>query len=102
FISSKDVYDVLVLLNKRTNTYFTPNYLAGIGIGMDRANEIVEGLIKFGFLIENSVEIDDQDKKIYIYINTPALIILFTALDLIVKRQNYWCYCTEDDKQYFN
>jgi hypothetical protein len=101
FISSKDVFDSLVVLNKRANSYFTPNYLVGIGITEDRASEIVEGLLKYGFLIHNTVQIDDKQQNIYVYRNTPALIILFTALDLIVNRQDYWCYCTDGDKQYF-
>jgi transcriptional regulator with XRE-family HTH domain len=101
FLASKDVYDALVVLNKRANTYFTSSYFLGIGITADRANEIIQGLLQYGFLMKNSVQIDDHQQTIYVYRNTPALIMLFTALDFIVKRQDCWCYCTDGDKQYF-
>lgn len=85
----------MLWLNKRTNSYFTSKYLVNIGINEDRACEIIEGLLKYGFLTHDTVQIDDQDYDIYVYRNTPALIILFTTLDLIVKRQNHWCYCLD-------
>lgn len=102
FISSEDVYDILVLLNKRENSYFTPNYFVGNGITEERAKEIIDSLVQFGFLNQDTVQIDDKKQDIYVYKNTAELIVLFTALDLIVKRQNHYCYYTGGDNKYFS
>ncbi len=103
FLSDKEIFDVLLLLNKReTDKAFTENFIVkNFGYSTDRALEIIGMLEKFNLVYKTEIELDDETKMVYNFKPTPSLVaLLIFAREMIKPPNNYSYYSIERTKPY--
>ena len=87
-LSDKDVFDACVLLNKRQHKKaFTPLlFVKNMGVSLEKANEIIDVLLKYQLVYSSQIEMDDEIQTIYYFRPTPAFIaLLIFAREIIDK-----------------
>lgn len=102
-LGNKDFYDALVLINTRVSTSFTESLLVKeLNISLERSVEIINIFKKIGIIQTTTLELDDKKIDTYTLYDNPALIGLFTFLDMIVERPQAFYYSTSNSNgQYF-
>lgn len=102
-LAEKDVFDALVLLNRREpGKAFTPNLLIKrLGVEFDRAMEIVSVLHKYRLIRTTEIEMDDVTQEVYSLNPTPAFsALLIFARELIDKPNSFSYFSGGRNKPY--
>ena len=102
-LSNSDFYDALVLIYTRIPTSFTQSlFVKELNITYERACEIINKFKEYDLIMTKSLELDDKKIETYELYDNPAIIGLFTFLDMIVKRpQNFYYSRCNSNGQYF-
>lgn len=101
--SDKAVFDAMVFLYKReAHKAFTAKLLVQqLGIGEDKAVEVIHILQKYGILITTQIEMDDTLQEVYTCNPQPAFpAMLLFAQELIVQPNQYYYFSGGREKPY--
>lgn len=92
--SEKDIFDALVMLNKREGfKAFTPNLLVKhLEITVERSMEILDTLRKYHLISTSQIEMDDEIKTVYHFNPTPSFVALLIFAREIIERPEIFCY----------
>ncbi|MBD5082305.1 MAG: helix-turn-helix transcriptional regulator [Ruminococcaceae bacterium] len=103
-LSDKDVFNALVMLNKRdSEKAFTP-YLLEKNMKIEKANavRIITILEKYKLLRKTQIETDDEIQTVYNFIPTPSFIaLLIFAREMIRKPRSFSYYSEWRNKPFF-
>ncbi len=102
-LSDKDFFDALVFLGKRNETASFTSVLfeKNIGISHEKAEAIIATLVKYNFVNQTEVDINDEHMLVYSYIHNPSLVgLLIFARELIVKPNNFNYFLNCRNKAY--
>ena len=100
--SDKNVFDAMILLNKRENKGFTPNLLMkNLKIESEKAIEIIKILQKYKLINVTQIEMDDSIQEIYTYNATPSFVAFLIFAREMIDRPGSWnYYCGGRNKPY--
>jgi len=100
--SDKNVFDAMILLNKRENKGFTPNLLIKkLNVDFEKAIEIIKTLQKYKLIKTTQIEMDDALQEIYTYDATPSFVAFLIFAREMIDRPGSWnYYCGGRNKPY--
>lgn len=92
--SDQNVFNAMVMLNKRKNKKaFTDNLLVKkMGIDRDTAANIIRTLQKYHLIHITQIEMDDEEQEIYTFNPTPSFIALLIFAREMIARPNVFHY----------
>ena len=92
--SDQNVFNALVMLNKRKNRKaFTDNLLVKkMDIDKDTAADIIRILQKYRLIHVTQIEMDDEEQEIYTFNPTPSFIALLIFAREMIDRPNNFSY----------
>ena len=92
--SDQNVFNAMVMLNKRKNKKaFTDNLLVKkMGIDRDTAIDIIRTLQKYHLIHITQIEMDDEEQEIYTFNPTPSFIALLIFAREMIARPNVFHY----------
>ncbi|MCH5340210.1 MAG: helix-turn-helix transcriptional regulator [Acetatifactor sp.] len=101
--SDQNVFDAMVMLNKRKNRKaFTDNLLVKkMDIDKDTAADIIRILQKYRLIHVTQIEMDDEEQEIYTFNPTPSFIaLLIFAREMIDRPSNFSYYMGNRNQPY--
>ena len=101
--SDQNVFNALVMLNKRKNRKaFTDNLLVKkMDIDKDTAADIIRILRKYSLIHVTQIEMDDEEQEIYTFNPTPSFIaLLIFAHEMIDRPSNFSYYMGNRNQPY--
>lgn len=104
-LSDKDVFNALIFLGKRSErAAFTSALLEkNIHVSAEKAEDIIAALLKYGFVHQTQIEMDDELKSVYTFHHSPSLVgFLIFARELIVQPNNFNYYSNNRSRAYLN
>ena len=92
--SDKNVFETMILLNKRANKAFTPNLLIkNLKIEPKEAIETIKILGKYNLIKTTEIEMDDILQEMYTFNPTPSFIALLIFIQEMIRQQpGGWSY----------
>lgn len=102
--SDKDVFDAIVMLNKRDSEKAFTTYLLEKNMKIEKANavRIITVLEKYKLLRKTQIETDDEIQTVYNFIPTPSFIaLLIFAREMIRKPGKFSYYSEGRNKPFF-
>ncbi|MBO5023557.1 MAG: helix-turn-helix transcriptional regulator [Clostridia bacterium] len=101
--SDTDVFNACVMLYKReSKKAFTPMLLVkNMGITLEKSNEILKLLLKYGLLYSTQIEMDDEIQTVYHFVPSPSFIALLIFAREVIDKPNVFAYnCQNRGKPY--
>ena len=99
--SDKDVFEACVMFNKRDyKKAFTPNLLVkNLNITKEKADEILNILVKYHFLRSTQIEMDDETQTVYNFVPTPSFPALLIFAREVIKKPDWFAYYCENRRE---
>lgn len=99
--SDQNVFNAMVLLNKRKNRKaFTDNLLVKeMNIDKNTATDIIRILQKYSLIHITQIEMDDEEQEIYTFNSTPSFIALLIFAREMIARPNVFHYYMRNRNQ---
>ena len=100
-----DVFEACVMLNRRdSEKAFTTALLSRkLGLTPERAQEVIEVLIKYRLIEKTVIELDDEIQTVYKFYPTPSFVaLLIFAHEMIDTPRSFNCMHQNRNKPYFN
>ena len=100
-ISDQNVFNAMVMLNKRKNKKaFTTHLLVKkMDIDKDTADDIIRVLQKYHLIHITQIEMDDEEQEIYTFNPTPSFIALLIFAREMIERPGNFCYYMRNRNQ---
>lgn len=92
-LSEKDVYGALIYLHSRDKNPFTIKYLSKqLNLDIERTSNILNLLCEFKFVTTKTLQLDDEDVRIFTSYENPALLPFLAFANRIIDRPEFFTY----------